>query len=198
MLAVLAGTARLFYRHWPMLFTLWLAGVAVHSLIIYSAAKASDINAVCGRLVLTLAPVATLTALILMLRTVSPSLSWVAAMTNSERPLSMIGHIGAVLIPFLTVYVAYGYLDADQWQYRYEVYNDEVASNAEIFTNPANIDLERRAFLHLGTGLLTVVAIAVVLRWLLTRWKVVQRRPWLGIPGACVEVIWITLVARRI
>jgi hypothetical protein len=202
--AVLAMAARLLWRHWPVLFALFLAGFGGRELVMIAAVHVSDVHGVLGFLVLVLAPITTLTALVLMLRTVRPSLPWLAAAGRAAtdlgtgRPRALLDHLGSVLVPFLAVYASYGYLKRDTSEYLYRVWQAETLSNAEIFTAPGKVDVAHRLPFVVGAVLFAVVAVAVTLRWLLARWEGARRRPWLGLLGAYVEVIWITLIAGLI
>jgi hypothetical protein len=201
--AVVAMAVRLLVRHWPVLVVLFLAGVAARELIMWTAVKASKVNGVLGVAVVVLAPMATLTAFILMLRTIRPSLPWLTGPTSrtvhvdggADRPgPGLLTVLGSVLIPFLTVYASYGQLKGDVSDYVYRVWFDETWNNPDSFTNPGNVNVAERLPFTFTIVLGSVVAVAVVLRWLLSRWEGTRRRGWLGILGAYVELIWLTLV----
>lgn len=190
--AVVASAGRLLARHWPVLVVLYLAGHAGRKLLMLGAVEASAVNGVLGFLVLVLVPIATLSAFVLMLRVMR------ASSTVDSGPPRLLGHLGSVLVPFLAVYASYGYLAKDTNEYAYRVWQDETLSSADLFDNPAAIDVSSRLPFQLTITLISVVVVAVVLRWLLSRWEGVRRRPWLGLVGAYVEVIWITLVAGTV
>ncbi|GIG86648.1 hypothetical protein [Plantactinospora endophytica] len=245
--AVLGTSLRLFVRHWPVLFALFFAGAAVREFVVLGAVQASKINGVLGLLVVILGPIATLTALVLMLRALRPSLPWLAATTDDPAPpsdpapttapapatartpttapatgndsetgtetgtaavaggrprrrRSLLDHLGSALVPFLAVYASWGYLQEDMAEYLYRLFADTYLADATIFTDPAKVaeNAERRIPLSLTGTIVAVVAVAVVLRWLLSRWQERSRMGWLGIPGAYVEVIWISIVAATV
>ncbi|WP_422770784.1 hypothetical protein ACN28C_29610 [Plantactinospora sp. WMMC1484] len=218
--AVLGMSLRLLVRHWPVLFALFFAGAAAREFVTLGAVQVSKINGVLGLLVVILGPIATLTALVLMLRVLRPSLPWLRHATEPagaaearergapgeaeagrpRRRRTFLDHLGSALVPFLTVYASWGYLQEDLTDYLYRLFVDTHLADAAIFTDPARIaeNAERRIPIELTGAIVAVVAVAVVLRWLLGRW---QERPgmgWLGIPGAYVEIIWISIVAATI
>ncbi|MFY1690826.1 hypothetical protein [Plantactinospora sp. WMMB782] len=216
--AVLGTSLRLLVRHWPVLFALYFAGAAAREFVVLGAVQVSKVNGILGLLVVVLGPIATLTALVLMLRALRPSLPWLSAATSDPPGPSVVGapagdgghqtgrrrrlvdHLGSALVPFLAVYASWGYLQQDFSDYFYRIFVDAYLSDAAIFTNPDQVavDAERRVPLDITSAIVAVVAVAVVLRWLLGRW---QERPgmgWLGIPGAYVEIVWISVVAGTI
>ncbi|MEN3309504.1 MAG: hypothetical protein V7603_5706 [Micromonosporaceae bacterium] len=194
--AVLGRAALLLVRHWPVLLALSFAGLAARGLLLIAAVWVSKANGVLGFLVMVLVPITTLTALVLMLRTVRSSLPRSSAAAGSG--LSLLDHLGSVLVPFLAVYASYGYLKDDATQYFYQVLQAEVFSNAKTFTNPSQVDVAARLPFRITAVLIGVVVAAALLRWGLGRWKGAARRPWLGIIGAYLEVIWITLAAAML
>jgi hypothetical protein len=190
--AVLAMALRLLWRHWPVLLALFLTASGVREIVLVVAVHASDLNGVLGFLVLVLAPIATLTALVLMLRVVRPSLPTLGA---TGAGAGLLDRLGSVLVPFLAVYASYGYLRRDTSEYVYRVWKAETLDNADLFSGSGRVDVAHRLPFTLGVVLVVVVAVAVTLRWLLGRWAAAQRSAVLGLLGAYVEVVWITLVA---
>lgn len=195
--AVVGTAARLLWQHWPVLVALFLAGIVAHELLIRLAVEASAVHAVLGFLILLLAPIATLVAFILMLRTLRPSLPWLSRAAaepaqDGPRP-GLLNQLGSVLAPFLTVYVAYGHLARDVSDYVYRVWEDEALIDAEAVTEPGSIDVLERLPVSLGVAIVSVVLVALALRWLVDRWEATKRRPWLGLPAAYAEIVWIGL-----
>ncbi|GAA4715117.1 hypothetical protein [Phytohabitans rumicis] len=196
--AVLATALRLLWRHWPALFALYFAGAAAREFILIGAVRASKLNGVLGALVVILGPVATLVALVLMLRVIRPSLPWLAAATAPDatdpaRPKTLMDHLASALVPFLAVYASWGYLEEDISQYVYDVWADATFGDARIFSDPGVVrrELADRLPFDVTVTLVAVIAVAVLLRWLLNWWQG-KRRWWvLGLVGAYVEVIWI-------
>jgi hypothetical protein len=206
--AVLVTSAKLLWRHWPVLFALYFAGAAVREFALIGAVQASKLNDVLGMLILIIGPVATLAALVLMLRAVLPSLPWLAAVTRAPspepaegrpRPKTLLDYLASAMVPFLAVYASWGYLQADVSNYFYEVFEDAAFNDASLFDNPGTLskNLEDRLPFDVTLTLAIVVGVAILLRWLLNWWQGGRRWPALAIIGAYVEVIWIliTIVA---
>jgi hypothetical protein len=200
--AVLAGAVRLLWRHWPVLFALYFAGAAARAFIMIGAVQASKLNGVLGAMVIILGPVATLVSLVLMLRVVRPSLPWLAAATadplpeDGEAPRrqpTLMDHLASALVPFLAVYASWGYLQEDFSDYVYRVWEDASFNDPRVFTDPGVVsrELDERLPFDTSITLISVVVVAIVLRWLLNVWRGSRKWPVLGLLGAYVEVIWI-------
>jgi len=200
--AVLASAVRLLWRHWPVLFALYFAGAAARAFIMIGAVQASRLSGVLGVMVVILGPVATLISLVLMLRVVRPSLPWLAAATadlpaeegeaRHRRP-TLMDHLASALIPFLAVYASWGYLKEDVSDYVYNVLKDASFNDARVFEDPGVLgrELDQRLPFNTSITLISVIVVAIVLRWLLNVWRGGRKWPVLGILGAYVEVIWI-------
>jgi hypothetical protein len=201
LVAVLVTAARLLRRHWPVLLTLFLAGTLAHELATRAAVQASLVSAELGVLVLVLAPLSFLVSIVLMLRAVRASLPWLGR-PDGDRPPSVIRHLGVVLLPFLTIYYFEDYLADDYNDYTARVLEDSFVRNlggvaAEIAgeaVEATSIDPETRLPFTLTLPLVAVVVLAFVGRWLLGRWHAPDRRPWLGIPAAYLELVYFSLV----
>jgi hypothetical protein len=202
---VLAGV-RLWFRHWPVLLTLALLGGAGRMAALWGATEASDRNNTLGVLVLVLAPLASVTAIVLMLHVLRHSLPHIASAADGAAPENrttgrerrLLDVLASVLVPFLAVYASYGFLREDIDRYINSAVADEFLNNAEIFYNPGNaIDTDRFVF---ATGWLAVgiVAGAIVLRWGLARLEGARGWLWLGFAGAYVEVLWLTTLAAHL
>jgi hypothetical protein len=192
---VLAGAARLLARHWPALVAIFLAGAVARELIMRAAVKASLVNAELGSLILLLAPMTTLTALVLMLRVTRPSLPWLGS-GRGGKPPSVLTHLGSVLVPFMTIYYFEDDLSETFLDYSYRVWEDFAA---QLFANigtdaPDPLGTDERLPYELSLPLAAVVVGAYIGRWLLGRWPAAQRHGWLGLPGAYLELVWLTLV----
>jgi hypothetical protein len=199
--AVVGTALRLLFRHWPVLFALGFAGLGAREFIVLAAVQASKVHGVLGGLVIVLAPIAFLTALILMLRTLRSSLPALAAATAADptlpadgRPRNLLDHLGSALVPFLAVYASMNYLREDITEYFYRLWVDDSFARANIFDGGPS-RLAERFPTRLGVALVSVIVVAVVLRWLLSTWQGRRRWPWLGLIGAYVEVIWLVVAA---
>lgn len=196
---MLITAGRLLLRHWPVLLAVFLAGLFAHELAMRTAVQASLLSAELGMLVLVLAPLSFLVSLVLMLRVLRPSLPWLGR-AGGEPPPSIIRYLGVVLLPFMTIYYFENYLFDDASDYQRRVLDDSFernleAASAEILGEVADagrIDPDDRLPFTLTLTVLIVVVAAFVGRLLLSRWHAPDRRPWLGIPGAYLELIWFT------
>jgi len=207
---VVGSAARLLARHWPALLALALGARAGRWVVMMVAVRASEINGVLGGLIFVLVPIVTLTALVIMLRLLARSLPGLdeppptaaadpaaAPASSTGPPRRLVDYTGSVLVPFLAIYASYGHLKKDGTEYLRRIFDDEVMANADLFTNPGKIDVASRMPFTVGYTLVATVIVAVVLRWLLSRWEGGRRRTWPAMLGAYVEVTWITLVVRQ-
>jgi hypothetical protein len=169
---------RLIWRHWPVLWALALAGTIARELLLDRAYEASAWREGFGALlVFPLVPIALLTAMVLMLRVVRPSLPYLG---RRNRPESMIRYLASVLVPFLSFYLLAGYFAYDGLRFGYAVAAGNLLGDGTtkyIFADPLPVAV--------------VAAIAFVLRWVLGRLPVARTRPWLGLPAAYLEVLWV-------
>ncbi|NUR69583.1 MAG: hypothetical protein HOU81_02065 [Hamadaea sp.] len=177
-----------FGRHWPVLFTLALTGVAAHDLILLGAVKAALVNSTLGLLVLLLAPVATMISLVLMLRSVRVSLPHLRAAAALEtdgrsRRLSLLECVGSIAVPYLAIYEAYGTMRDEFSQFAYEVWrNDPISTLDHLPFSPT-------------AGVISVVVVAVALRFVLGKLTDRSAFGWLSPLGAYLEVVWVATVA---
>lgn len=205
--AVVGAGFRLWLRHWPVLLTLALLGGAGRMAAIWGATVASDVNNTLGVAILVLAPLASVTAIVLMLHVLRHSLPHIASVADSDAPDNgttgrqrrLLDILASVLVPFLAVYASYGFLREDIDRFVNAAVADEFLANADIFYKPAGeaIDTDRFVF---ATGWLAVaiVAGAVLLRWGLARLEGARGWLWLGFAGAYVEVLWLTTLAAHV
>lgn len=169
---------RLVWRHWPVLWALALAGTIARELLLGRAYAASAWRQGFGALfVFPLVPIALLTAMVLMLRVVRPSLPYLG---QRNRPESMIQYLASVLVPFLSFYLLAGYFAYDGLRYGYAVAAGNLLSDGAtkyLYSDPLPVAI--------------VAAVAFGLRWALGRLPVFRTRPWLGLPAAYLEVLWV-------
>ncbi|NUT35043.1 MAG: hypothetical protein HOV79_18455 [Hamadaea sp.] len=199
---VLKQAAILFGRHWPVLATISFGGVAAHGLLIDAAVKAAQVHTTLGLMVLVLAPISTLTALVLMLRVVRQSLPYLGAGDpQTGRRTNLLDFVGSVAVPYLAIYAAYGYMEADVSRFAYESWRATNFFDSALAPLPFSPTV----------SLIGVVVVAIVIRALITRsvpivgevvpmggppaaggWR---QHPIIKALGAYVEVIWVaTLV----
>lgn len=191
--AVLRTTGALLLRHWPVLFALIFAAFAVRRGMIVVAVQASKLGGVFGFLVFALVPVVVMTALVLMMRTLSQSLP---ALTGDGEPgerFRLLANVAGVVLPFVAVYASFDYFTEDRNNYIYEVFRDETLANPDTFNNPGAVNVEERLPFELNATLVTVVVVATVLRFVL---GLMAKRlwDWVNFVRAYLEVLSVTLV----
>ncbi len=206
---VVAGT-RLWLRHWPVLLSIALLGAAGRTGAIWAATVISDHNNTLGVLVLVLAPLASVTAIVLMLYALRGSLPHIAAAAASSgsppggasgvarRPRRLVDLLAGVLVPFLAVYASYGLLKEDTDRYVNAAVADEFLNNANLLYHPATaIDTDRFVFAT-GWTAVAIVAGALIFRFALDKIEGLKGRRGLGFVGAYVEVLWLTTLAAHL
>lgn len=194
-LGVVLEGVRLLVAHWPVLLVIFLLGAAARELVLWGSFELSKEHPVLASLTVTLAPLATLTALILMLRHVMPSLRHVEGPQQRETMSQRLRVISGALIPFLAIYAAQGYLRDDMRRFVNETWADEWLST-NWFAGESASD---RTIGTVDTPILvgTVVA-ALVLRWLLDRLDLPERHYGFGFLAAWLEVIWLAFAAKSL
>jgi hypothetical protein len=104
----------------------------------------------------------------------------------------------AVLVPFLTVYVANGFLDEDRNEFLSAASLDEwdQQQGEQFFRSPDWDRINERVGYYPLLTVLAIVAIAFIVRWALGRFQ--QKWSFLGLAaaGALVEVYWTGVAAR--
>jgi hypothetical protein len=194
--ALLATAARLWWRHWPVLFALCLFGVAAKKWLLQAGVWVSEFDATLGLLVFLTGPLVMLACLVLMLTVVrrfSPTeLTERATMADHLRQLT------SLLIPFLGIYAALGLLRDDFSTYLYQVFAAEVLANPDVFDAPERVDLTSRLPFSSRTALIAALVVVVVLRWLVPRWQ--RSRAWLviAVVSAYLELLWVGGLAQQV
>ena len=182
-------TARLIWRHWPVLFAFYLAGATLRELAMRGAVKAASVHATAGVALLVLAPLATLSAIVLMLRAVRPSLPALdtaqAENSTQKSRWGPLDTLASALVPFLAVYASYGYLRDDQSQYAYRVWESTLG---------LQVNIEDRLPFNPTTSLLILVLVAFALRFIVPVMRRLGRvGAWalFGLVGAWAEATWL-------
>jgi hypothetical protein len=195
---VLVGL-RLAVVHLPTLLVVFLLGAGIRGGVLWASVELSDSHHTLAGLLLPLAPMATLTAIIVMLRHVSVALPWASfadGVDEQSRTARHLSLLASTLIPFLTVYAAQGYLKEDLRAFVNAAAYDEIFGQADVFYGgSADID---RTIIADGTLMVALVAVALVLRFLIGRFDLPARHVAFGIVAAYVEVLWLFLLASQL
>jgi hypothetical protein len=212
---VVVDTLRLALGHGPTVLTVLLLGVGVHELVLAAAIRVSVLQGTAGLLLLLLAPVAVLASFVVGLRVMAPSLRGAAPMTVAaggtvagdgdagdgpvRRSLAAMSRgladVGSLIIPFVAVYELSGYVHEDVRRYAYGVALDSTEAIFETGTAAsARGDGAARLGLENAYVVVGVAVAAFVLRRLLVRAGAEGRRPWLALPAAYVEIVWLSIV----
>ncbi len=192
--SVLRSGGRAILRHWPTLLAIYLAGAAVRYAALWLVVLSSRVNINLALLVLPLAPIATLTALYLMLRVVQPSLEGGAGAATVVSGRERLATWSAVLVPFLVLYAGQGYLDDDTATFRNLVFADAIQkygvySYRSAYESFGIVD---------GIPLLILVAVAFAIRRIVDRFDLAERHPGWGFAAGYVEVLWMVFAAKAI
>lgn len=199
--AVVAQGVRLWVRTWPILLVIALLAVAGRHAAGWAAVNASTVNNTLGWAVLVLAPLSMVAGIVAMLHVLRRDLPALAAIGRTRGPDDVTsGHerglvdvLASVFVPFLALYASYGLLEEDRDRFL----------NTAAFRQFEGIDFTGQgdgsdwSFVDLATGwgLVALVVVAVVLRWLLGRWEGRSHRRTLAFVGAYVEAFWLLVVA---
>lgn len=187
----------LWLRHWPVLLTIALLGVAGREAANWAAIEISALQGTLGMLVLAFAPISAVVSIIFMLYTLRPSLPAVHRLqylpghddpiTHEEQGLPDI--MASVLVPFLFLYGMYGWLEADISRFQNAAFAREFFAHAAT----ANFDGNRFVFAT-GPILFLVIVLALTLRWAMGHLQGKTGWRGFGYLGAYVEVIWLGMV----
>ena len=189
--AVLVRAAQLLWRHWPALTLIYLLGAAAHNGLLWFCVWLSEEHSTTAAFILPLVPMATLTALILALRELTPSLA------NIRPPaVTRLTLLASALIPFLTVYVSQQYLREDTRAFLNAATSDELLERSGGLG--ASTFNANRTNIASGVALVGIVAVALLVRWLLDRLDLPRKAVGWGLFAAYVEVLWVWILAKRL
>lgn len=206
---VVAGGARLLAGHWPWLLAIYLLGAAGHGAALWLAVVVSREHETVAGLILPLAPIASLLALILMLRRLAPSLRHATFSTRGEPVVGPSGEgrvrdrgrftgrlalVASLLIPFLTLYSTQGYLEEDRQAFTNAAVVDEIFGNAAIF-HGGSINDHRALIVSSTAALVVVILVTLLIRRLLNQLGLPDRHVAFAIVAGYVEVFWLFSVA---
>ncbi|GAA3532829.1 hypothetical protein GCM10022234_32160 [Aeromicrobium panaciterrae] len=194
-LSVVVTGFRLALRHLPTLLVIYLFGAAARHGVLWASVELSASHSTLAGLLLPLAPMSTLTAIVLMLRVVSSELEWASFGSATSDDGGYLALLASALIPFLTVYAAQGYLKQDLHEFINAATYDEIFGSAgSFYGESANLD---RTFIATGVSLAGLVALALLLRFLLNRFDLPSRHVGFGVVAGYVEVLWLFLLAAQ-
>ncbi len=185
---VLLCAPRLFARHWPTLLTLFFLGAAGHGAFLWIATAMSAVNPLISTFVIPLAPLSTLVALVLMLRTLASSIPELqeARRGGLRKDLALAVH---VLVPFLAAYAAQGLLEEDVRTYA----SDAMAH--EWMDKGFQADFAARVSFGDEGWLFAIALVAVVARKALDLVLTNSSRGWLHALRGYLEALWLTTLA---
>ncbi|MEO7235367.1 MAG: hypothetical protein ABIW80_08330 [Lapillicoccus sp.] len=196
--AVLVGGSRLLGGHWPWLLAIYLLGAAAHGGALWLAVVVSREHETLAGLILPLAPIASLLALILMLRRLGPSLRHARFSSRGSRdPGRFSGRLALVaslLIPFLTLYSTQGYLQEDRQAFTNAAVVDEIFGSASIF-HGGTVNPDRALLVSSTAALVVVILVTLAIRRLLNQLGLPDRHVAFAIAAGYVEVFWLFSVA---
>lgn len=183
--------ARVLTRHWPAMAAWFVAGEAVHRLLVQLAGFIGGYTTLGGLLVLPLAVTAKLIAYVAMYLTVRPSLPHVETVGGGRV---FVRTILVSILPFFAFYSAWGMLNAD--------FIDFARIASEIAFRETGFEgelVDRGGLIAVGALSVTVLLVALLARTLLTRFR--ERLPeWTMGLTVYAEVLWtfmlFTLVAQ--
>lgn len=192
---VVAHGLRLVVAHAPVLAVLYLLGAAGRHGVLWLAVEASAVHPTLGGMLLPFAPMSSVVAFVLMLVVVARSADLsatpqaAAGTTGGARWLPV---LASVMVPFLTVYAAQGYLDEDLFVFTNAAVHDELRGDMGVFYGEV-ADLDRAA-VATGWVLVALVLVSLVLRFLFDRFRLPSRHRPLAFVAAYVEVLWILIL----
>ncbi|MBO0921720.1 hypothetical protein J1G42_12885 [Cellulomonas sp. zg-ZUI222] len=199
--AVVAHGVRLWVRTWPLLLVIALLAVAGRHAAGWAAVNASAVNNTLGWAVLVLAPLSMVAGIVAMLHVLRRDLPALDALGRTRGPddaasgheRGLVDVLASVFVPFLALYASYGFLTEDRARFLNTAAYRQFMENGFSLTG----DGADGSFVDLATGwgLVAVVVVAVVLRWLLGRWEGRSHVRALAFAGAYVEAFWLLVVA---
>lgn len=192
---VVVDGMRLLWQHWPVLVLIFLLGAAAREGVLWLSFATSKVSPLASSLIIPLAPLATLTALILMLRHLLPSLRHVEGEPIADSMSTRLKVVASALVPFLALYAAQGYLREDTRRYLNEVYADESRSTnwfiGESMGARTIADLD-------GWVVIVTVLVALGVRWAIDRFDLPDRSAFFGLVAAWVEAVWLVFAAKAV
>lgn len=185
MLQALRTFGRILARHWPALIAWYLAGEAVHQLLLQLAGFVGGYTTLGGLLILPLAVAVRLIAYVAMYLTVRRSLPHVDRPDGGGIFRELGPTILVSILPFFAFYSAWGMLNTDL----FEFFN--IASSIAFYETNFEADqlTDRGGLVSVGVLPVTVLVIALAARLLFSKYS--ARLPsWTLALAAYAEVLW--------
>jgi hypothetical protein len=177
----------LWVRYWPQLAACYLLGYLARRAAIEAAAWLGHDNDLWVSLIMPLAGLARLgsyVAMFLVLRSAFPILATLAA-----RPARRMNLFSTVIVPFFAIYLAWQMFREDWLAFEARALDYRV-TDAITATAPTELHPDS---LPVGTLTWVVIAVALVTRWALNRYR--DRLPGvMVIPRIYVDALWVFLV----
>lgn len=201
---VLLDAGRLLIRHWPVALAWAFVGGAWRGGVLWAAVRLSDHQPELGRAMLLLAPLGFLIPLIVILHRFRADLPYAGRVgelagppdATTGRPRRLLDVATSVLVPFLAVYVSYGFLAQDLDQFVNEAGADEFYNQSlDFYGTGQHADWSRIQIPGLET-LVLIVAGAWILRFAVGKVEKRWRFLVLALLGAAVELYWTSNVAE--
>lgn len=181
---------RLLWRYWPIFLALTLAGATLRAIVLWIATLVSRWNGLAAVLVVPLAPIATLLAIVMMLRLAGAELPAFAEQlavlpgrAKAKRDLTVAAQ---VLIPFLAVYATQGLLAEDSARYRYDSSADEFARMDLLGSRWNRVDYSQSLAIVLG-----LVIVVLLARKLMSHLKLAEKSIGWAALGGYLEALWL-------
>lgn len=189
---LIADTFRVLAGHWPQLVGIFLIGAIGRMGFLWLASWVSRFSSTAAIFILPLAPLATLTALVFMLRVTADSLpAFRDAFQDVTRAMRLRQDfliLVAIMLPFLTVYASQGLLAVDQ-----QIFVVDAIVEAEL-ENPvvANTRIDYAS----GWVLVGLIVGALFLRRLLEVSELGSRLLVFAVAEAYLEAFWMMSVGN--
>ncbi|OFE14707.1 hypothetical protein BA895_08405 [Humibacillus sp. DSM 29435] len=105
-----------------------------------------------------------------------------------------LGLLASLLVPFLTVYSAQGFLEADRRQFINMAAFNEFRESADFFYGSTSGP--NRFLIGTGLALVGVIVVAFALRRLINHFELAEKYTGVGLVAAYIEIFWIFALAN--
>lgn len=185
-LSYIARPFVLCWRYWPQLAACYLLGLLGRRAAIELAAWAGWDNDLWAALIMPLAGLARLGSYVAMFFVLRPGIPALAALpTRTARRVDV---FATVIVPFFAIYLAWKMFAEDWIAYENRALDYRIG---DAMTTPGTADLHPES-LPVGTVTLVLIVAALVLRYVLSRFKDVMPR-WMIAVRVYVDALWVFL-----